>query len=149
MTSGFRLSSGKYPGNSGKGAALHGGRWNPTGLEVVYAAASASLAVLEILVHFSVLPRDFVLTEIRIPASVLIEIIDEHGLPTGWDGCSPAAETQEFGRTWVIERRSAVLSVPSVIVPSDRNYVLSPSHPDFGKIQFLPPRPFRFDTRLK
>ena len=50
------------------GSSLHGGRWNPKGVAVVYAAASASLATLEILVQYSVLPRDFVLTEIHIPS---------------------------------------------------------------------------------
>jgi hypothetical protein len=71
------LSSGKYPSNDGTGAALDGGRWNPRGVEVVYAAATASLAALEVLVHFSVLPRDFVLTEIHIPAAAVIESIFE------------------------------------------------------------------------
>ena len=40
------------------GAALQGGRWNPKGVEVVYAAATVSLASLEVLVSvFSLAAR--------------------------------------------------------------------------------------------
>ena len=35
------------------------------------------------------------------------------------------------------------------IVPSERNYLLNPAHPDFSRIRFFPPRPFAFDRRLK
>jgi RES domain-containing protein len=131
------------------GAALQGGRWNPKGVEVVYAAATVSLAALEVLVQFSTLPRDFVLTEIHIPAAILIESLHEQDLPTDWQAFSPSSTTQEIGRRWAVELRSAVLSVPSAIIPVERNYVLNPSHPDFGQIQFLPSTPFRFDSRLK
>jgi hypothetical protein len=39
---------------------------------VVYASASRSLAMLEILVHYSELPSDFVTTAISIPDRVMI-----------------------------------------------------------------------------
>jgi RES domain-containing protein len=117
-----------YPSNAGMGAAAQGGLWNPRGIEVVYAAATTSL---EVLVHFSVLPRDFVLTEIQIPPTVVIESLHEKDLPAGWDSLSPWHITQEIGRRWAVQLRSAVLSVPSAIVPAERNYVLNPNHPDF------------------
>lgn len=138
MTRCFRLCSSKYPAGSGIGAALHGGRWNPVGVEVVYSAATASLAALEVLVHYAVLPRGFVLTEIRIPDDARIEVVDR--LPPS---------TAEFGRAWASELRSTVLSVPSALVPSERIYVLNPGHPGFASLQFLPPEPFVFDRRLK
>ena len=117
---------------------MHGGRWNPPGVEVVYAAATASLAALEVLVHYAVLPRNFILTEIHIPHGVPVERVDE----------VPAA-TQEFGRKWVEEQRSAVLAVPSAVIPSERIYVLNPAHDGFPRIEFLPPVAFEFDRRLK
>ena len=149
MISCFRLSSSRYPSDSGKGAARYGGRWNPAGVEAIYAATSVSLAALEVLVHFSVLPRDFVLTEIRVPDGVLVESLRREDLPAKWDLLSSSAATQEIGRIWAADLRSAVLSVPSAIVPVDRNYVLNPKHPEFGRIRFLRPAPFRFDIRLK
>jgi RES domain-containing protein len=89
VTSCFRLSSGRYASDAGIGAALQGGRWNPKGVEVVYAAATVSLAALEVLVQFSVLPRDFVLTKIHIPAGVVIEAVHEQDLPTDWRHSHP------------------------------------------------------------
>ena len=149
MTCCYRLSSGRYPGDSGKGAAIAGGRWNPVGVEVIYAAATPSLAALEVLVRYTVLPRDFVLTEIHIPVEVGIEVVVDHDLPPGWQSLSPVPATQEFGRRWAKELRSAVLSVPSTIIPLERNYVVNPLHPDFPAIEFLPSKPFQFDPRLK
>lgn len=145
----YRLSSAKYSSSSGKGAALTGGRWNPIGVEVIYSAASPSLAVLEILVHYSVLPRDFVLTPIKIPRGVPIEEFSTDRLPHGWNSPSSVKATREIGRRWAGERRSAVLSVPSSIVPIDRNFLINPFHPDFQRIAFLPSEPFYFDQRLK
>ena len=102
MTSCFRLSSGRYASNAGMGAALEGGRWNPRGVEVVYAAATVSLAALEVLVQFSVLPRDFVLTEIHILAPVVIESVSEQDLPADWQSFSPSPTTREkIGRAHV------------------------------------------------
>jgi RES domain-containing protein len=145
----FRLSSSRFRSDSGAGAALHGGRWNPPGTEAIYSSSTASLAALEILVHFSVLPRDFVLTEIRIPERVFTETLHSSKLPAGWDSPEPAAATQEIGRDWLISRRTAVLLVPSAIVPSEQNLVLNPAHPQFRHIRFLAPKTFRFDPRLK
>jgi RES domain-containing protein len=38
--------------------------------------------------------------------------------------------------------------VPSVIVPTEFNYVLNPVHPDFARIRIGTPLPFPFDARL-
>lgn len=67
----------------GKGAALHGGRWNSVGKEAIYTAATRSLAALEILVHYSVLPKDFLVTPVRIP-DALIDEIELEVLPAAW-----------------------------------------------------------------
>lgn len=145
----YRLLARRHSSNSGRGAALAGGRWNPKGIQAIYAAATPSLAVLEVLVHFAVLPRDYVLAEIEIPTEVAVETLRTKDLPRGWQSCAPNPATQEFGRRWAFELRTAVLSVPSSIVRIERNYVINPLHRDFSKIRFLPSRPFRFDPRLK
>lgn len=43
---------------------------------------------------------------------------------------------------------SAVLAVPSVIIPQETNYLLNPQHPDFKKIKIGKPEDFGFDPRL-
>jgi RES domain-containing protein len=48
-----------------------------------------------------------------------------------------------------VERREAtVLIVPSVLVPSESNWLINPLHPQFGLIHVHPPEPFRYDQRL-
>lgn len=149
MTSVYRLSSAKYPANSGAGAARFGGRWNKIGVPAIYAAESRSLAALEVLVHYDVIPRDFVVTEVRIPNSLHILIVEVADLSSGWDAEVISSTTQEIGNLWANARRSAVLSVPSSVVPLERNFVINPLHPDFDRIEFSSSMPFRFDPRLK
>jgi len=145
----YRLSSARYPATSGAGAAKYGGRWNRIGTQAIYAAQSVSLAALEVLVHYSILPRDFVLTEIQIPDARRVQSLKQDAFPIGWDSETVISATQDIGESWVREGRSAILSVPSSIIPSERNFVLNPAHPAFQKVSFLPPVPFQFDRRLK
>jgi RES domain-containing protein len=44
--------------------------------------------------------------------------------------------------------KSPGLSVPSAVVPPERNYLLNPAHRDFTKIRIGKPEPFHFDPRL-
>ena len=149
MTEAYRLHSSRYPANNGRGAAVCGGRWNPRGTEVIYAAASRPAAVLEILVHYAVLPKDFVMTLISIPDRLSVLEVPDNVLIPGWDQPIPIAATQEYGRQWIANSRSAVLRVPSVVVKSEWNYVLNVSHREFREIRFGPSEPFQFDPRLK
>jgi RES domain-containing protein len=132
---------------NGAGAAICGGRWNRQGAEVIYTAASRSLAILEVLAHYAVLPKDFLLTPIRIPDRVGTISIPDSALPVGWNQASTIAATQELAMQFYPS--TAVLSVPSSIVMKERNYVLNPAHRDFRYIQFLASEPFQFDVRLK
>lgn len=112
---------------------------------MIYTSATLSLAVLEILVHYSVLPTDFVATPIDIPDDVQWRTFAD----PEWTIDTPLRVTQADGAAWIRDRLSVVTSVPSFVVPSERNYLLNPSHPDFAKVTFRPSEPFRFDTRLR
>jgi len=119
------------------------------GLRIVYCAQSASLCALEVLANSGSLPRDMVLIEVEIPLSVSMETIELGGLPKGWDGAVPIDATRVIGTEWQLRDASAVLSVPSAIVPHEHNYLLNPDHRDFSLIEFTAPVPFAFDPRLK
>ena len=159
MTHAYRLCKEKWKADSGQGASLHGGRWNPVGVEVIYTSSSAALSILERIVHFTAgdLPDDDVVTEIHIPDAVKIDYVSADQLPANWDALFDSPEAQAFGGQWVAERRSCVLSVPSSILESapssvvrtERNLVINPAHLDFGLIEFFPSKPFAFDLRLK
>jgi RES domain-containing protein len=61
---------------------------------------------------------------------------------------SPApAELQELGRSWLVEGKAAMLSVPPVVVPTERNYLLNPAHPGFKQIHIGEAYDFSFDPR--
>ena len=146
----FRLCRSSHPAYDGEGARRVGGRWNSKGVRVLYMSENRSLAVLEVLVHLSAtLPDKYVLGAAEIPEDIAIERIADQDLPNGWATLMPSEQvsTKRLGDMWIERRRSAVLSVPSVIL-GERNYVLNPAHSDFTRIDFAEPEPFRFDLRL-
>jgi RES domain-containing protein len=135
---------------TGEGARLYGGRWNSPGCAAVYTAQSLSLAALELLVHLESadLLRHYVSVEVRWPQDSM-ETIDRARLPDNWNADPPPVQLRETGDTWAMERRTAVLEVPSAVVPVERIYLLNPAHHDFAKMHIGEPAPFRFDRRLR
>jgi len=69
-------------------------------------------------------------------------------LPADWMLEPPGPSSQAIGDAWVQAGESAVLAVPTVLIPSETNYLLNPMHPDFKKISIGKPQPFAFDPRL-
>jgi RES domain-containing protein len=150
--SAFRIDKAKWAEHSfnGQGAAFEGGRWNPVGLGVVYASAHLAMAAMEKLVHLK--PGlggkvRYVCFRLHFDA-MAIETIDVKTLPPNWDAKPVRSETQQLGAEWIASRRTAILRVPSAIIPSEWNFVLNPAHPDFGRIRIEPAEPFAFDPRL-
>ena len=132
----------------GEGAKLFGGRWNSPGTAIVYGSEHKSLAALEQLVHFNPLtPNQFKSFRFQFSES-LMEKLSERHLPKDWREEPSPPSTQQIGNIWVRESRSAVLAVPSIIVPEELNYLLNPAHPDFKKITIEKSENFFFDPRL-
>jgi RES domain-containing protein len=131
---------------TGEGARLYGGRWNSQSFSVVYTAEHRSLAMLEVLVHLRK-PKDYELYSVKFDESLVQELATDN-LPRGWDAEPPTSNTQEIGDKWVMSASSAVLSVPSAVVPEERNYILNPRHADFKHMQIDGPFPCYFDPRL-
>ena len=133
---------------SGKGAADSGGRWNSRNVAVVYASISKSLAALECLVHLCP-PFSFTYAAICVEFDeALVETFPLTKAPKNWQIEPPPPSTQQIGNLWVREARSAVLALPSIIIPSESNFLINPNHPDFNKIFIGKPEPFVFNSRL-
>ncbi|MEO5914006.1 MAG: RES family NAD+ phosphorylase [Luteolibacter sp.] len=152
MTRAFRLCKTKFLTSafSGEGARLNGGRWNSPGLGVVYASSSLSLATLEVLVHLEdpeAFARLFSWIPLEIPDGQ-IEEIDDAQLPNAWCADETNISSRHLGDTWLRSMRSAVLAVPSVITPGERNFLLNPAHSGFSEIQIGAALPFQPDPRL-
>lgn len=132
---------------SGEGARLYGGRWNSPGVRMVYAAGSRSLAILEILVHLNKAGSlgSYFLYEIEIDATLVQNVAN---VPQGWNAEPPTAISQSIGDAWVRAASHPVLTVPSAVVPEERNYLLNPAHPGFTKLRLGNAQPYRLDPRL-
>jgi RES domain-containing protein len=133
----------------GRGAAQNPGRWNGSGVEVVYTAESRSLASLEVLVHTEDTQVLAAVTWAMIPVRIdesLIEIMQV--LPVDWRRLPAPLSTREVGTRWVAESRSAVLQVPSIVMDGEFNYILNPRHVDFARLEIGAPLAFSFDLRL-
>ncbi len=134
----------------GKAAQRFGGRWNSPGRRAVYASATKSLAVLEVLVHLDVgrpLPR-FVAFTFELDAT-LVERLDTVQLPRHWRTSRGLPATQQIGDEWLASGGALALAVPSAIVPEESNYLLNAVHPAFGHLRFGRSIPFLLDPRLK
>jgi len=150
MPEAWRIVKAKHAATafSGDGAAKTGGRWNSRGVPVVYASSTKSLAALETLVHLNPpVPFNYVAFRLQFD-DTLIENIPLTRLPADWRVEPPPPSTKAIGDAWLREVRSAVLALPSVIVPGELNYLLNPAHPAFKKISIGKPERFVFDPRL-
>lgn len=137
---------------SGIGASKSKGfRWNNKGTRLVYTAETRALAMLELAVHLNLndeLPSDRNFVEIDIPDDILALEVLEGDLPKGWDHKPPLLITQTIGDMFVQEQSSAILKVPSSIVPREFNYLINPQHIDAKRITITEISPMNFDSRL-
>ena len=118
----------------GVGAAKRPGRWNQKDQAIVYAAESRALALLETLGYVlpGGLPQNRYLIGINIPDGVWAarEVLarDRAGqVVEAWDAIPRAGASMAFGSRWLQEGRSAVLCVPSVIVPEEFVVLVNPA----------------------
>lgn len=144
----YRIVSSRYPPFDGAGAYRWGSRWVSPRRQVVHAAETWSLAVLENLVHWQsgTLPSDLVCVRIAIPDDVAQEVAAEFdpALLIGHD----YRATRRIGDAWYERGDSAVLRVPSVVSPYECNVLCNQRHADFPRIVVGEPTPARIDARL-
>ena len=146
----YRLAKAKHARTafSGLGARLAGGRWNFPGEAVVYCSASLALAALETFVHIGEEGRglSFVSFEAHLPEKFIVPRLERP--PKDWRAEPPGDAAMGVGSRWMAEGRSVAMSVPSVLIPSERNILLNPAHPQFGQISISRAAKFAFDPRL-
>ena len=143
----WRIADNRHPIYDGAGAMAWGARWNSPGHAVIYASASYACAMLERLAHAGIgsIPRNQVAIAIDIPA-IDIEVITTGDVP-GWD-LPDGLASRAYGDRWILERRTAVLVVPSVVARAECNVLINPAHPDFRRITTTRPEPVVWDRRL-
>lgn len=133
---------------NGRGGVFLGGRWHHAGAPVVYVAESPAGALMEVCVHTSAndIPPSFTLLKVAGPELPFDEI-ELAALARGWVG--RVEITRDLGSAWLKRGSSALLRVPSALVPETVNYLLNPLHPDAGLFGIQDSFIFPFDARLK
>jgi RES domain-containing protein len=148
----WRICSEKYGKEafSGAGGLRHGARWHRKGTRIVYTSESLSLAAIEFFVNVEAEAAGGPLVAISagIPESVRVVSIRLEDLPVAWRTYPAPESVQRIGARWIAAGESAVLSVPSVLIPGERNYLLNPAHPQFRRILIQEPEPFVLDPRM-
>ena len=134
---GYRLVKKKWSGQAfdGEGARRYGGRWNSKGKRCLYLASTASLALLEIMVHlddYSLL-ADYALYQMAIPDSSLLEL-DSDSLPDDWDADPAPLSTAQIGDEWLLSHASSALYVPSTIIPMEKIILINPEHQQYPEV---------------
>jgi len=133
---------------SGEGARRYAGRWNKKGVPLVYTACGQSLAMLEMLVQDEPLRASYVMIPADIPTGMKLDRISIEQLPTDWRDRAALEQLRTIGTDWAVQLSSAVLAVPSAVVPAESNYLLNPKHPDFSEISIGEPEELVTDLRL-
>ena len=145
----FRITNSAFSHDlSGAGAKLLGGRWNSTGIQVLYTAQHISLAVLEMLVNTNFKDYSIALDliYIKLPEQQKIISIEPARLKKNWQ--ADHDYTRYIGDALLKEKESLLVKVPSAVVQEEYNYLANPLHPDFKKIRITKIKSFRPDERL-
>lgn len=147
----YRVGKAEYSKDlSGNGARLYGGRWNSVGTACLYSSASRALAVLEYSVNLNILElsKSLVFILIEIPDEEIFEVnIDE--IPENWNSYPVNSVTRLFGDNLLKSCKKSIVKIPSVIIPSEFNYLLNPNHINKSEFKIIESESFIFDNRIK
>ena len=144
----WRISS--HASLSGEGGLHASGRWHSRGRRVEYFADHPASALVEVMVHLEIdaedLPTHYQLLGIAVPDELAVTTVDEDTLPADWR--EQAALTRARGDDWLRSESTALLRVPSAIVPDANNYLLHPVHANATRINIASAVRAAFDPRL-
>jgi RES domain-containing protein len=134
----------------GRGGLLASARWHTQGRPIVYLAASPAGALVEVLVNLELdaarLPGSYTLLKAEAADEVQIRRIELASLPESW--ADDLTISRSRGDEWLAAGESALLEVPSAILPDTFNVLLNPHHADAGRIAVVWRRAYPYDRRF-
>ncbi len=145
----YRISLEKYASSLFSSGVAN--RWNKNGQHVIYCSENISLCALELLAHTNgIRPAGtFSLMQIEIADSIVLYEVKLSELPLQWHHLSSYAYTQNLGGLWYDSQESLCMKIPSVIVPSEQNFVINTLHEDFvDKVHLVDSQQFFWDHRF-
>ena len=133
---------------NGLGGLRAPGLWHERGLPVVYLVETPAGALLEVCLHTSAnIPPNYTFLEITVAKTTGVESLDLSSLSHDWS--LDLQETRTIGSEWLRSMRSALLRVPSSIVPATYNVLLNPRPEESKSILVASVIEYPFDIRLK
>ncbi len=134
---------------TGEGARLNGGRWNSSGMAMVYTSLNRATTYMEALVNWTLpsLPKKRVIVQIEIPETIVISDLTE-SLPMNWNIYPYIPFTQTCGDNWLKRCSHLCLKVPSAAVADEWNILINPAHSQFKQINVIDVKPAQFSKRL-
>jgi RES domain-containing protein len=134
----------------GRGGVLASARWHTQGRPIVYLAGSPAGALVEVLVNLELdpgrLPGSYTLLKAEAADDLPVRRVDVAALPEGWVG--DLAATRSVGDAWLAGGESALLEVPSAILPETFNLLLNPLHADAGRVRVVWTHAYPYDRRF-
>lgn len=134
----------------GRGGLIASARWHTEGKLIVYLAESAAGALVEALVHLELdpasFPKQYRLLKAEAPASLQVATVLGNDLPERWIHDEITSRT--IGDEWLASGSTALLRVPSAIVPETWNVLLNSTHPDAKRIRVVWHAAYPWDERL-
>lgn len=124
----YRLCKKEFANDlTGTGAKLYGGRWNKINTPCVYTASSRALAILEFSVNVNelLIPDHLSMVTIEIDIKFVKEVLFKN-LPRDWKLHPMSTTTQDIG-TYMLEKGTKIIKVPSAIIEQEYNYILNPN----------------------
>jgi RES domain-containing protein len=144
----WRVSN--YSTLDGGGGLTAPGRWHTAGRRIVYCAPNPATALLEVLAHTEIdlenMPLNYRYLEIEAPDALALEELDTRAFPRNWP--TDLEATRRAGDEWLHSARTALLRVPSVVVPATWNVLINPYHPKSAQIRVTRVHTQGVDPRL-
>ena len=138
---------------SGKGAELSGGRWNAVGTPMLYTSPTIAMVCLETIVHLDgskSLPMNRYLVRFDVPDEVWAQLTTiDAASNVGWDAVPAGKVSIDWGTKWCAGLTSALVLVPSVVVPEEFNVLVNPRHTDAYKLKATKIRKWTYDPRAQ
>jgi len=128
------------------------GRWHTAerSKRIVYLSEHPALALIEALANLKgnprLFPESYQLMKIIVGDTVSTEVLPDGALSHDWR--EHEAQTRSIGDSWLKQRISALLRVPSVPAPESMNYLVNPLHRDAPGLTVEWCRRTKYDKRL-
>lgn len=134
----------------GQGGLMASARWHTQGRRIVYLAETPAGALLEALVHLELdldnLPPSYQLLKAEAPDQMSMDRVEESKLAANWR--ADLVSTRTIGDQWLAGGSTALLRIPSAILPETWNVLLNPQHPEASSVSVKWRHAYPWDDRL-